>query len=528
MAMTGNPEELAPRARLLLAFKTALITLLVGGAAFAVFRGSARDTLSGSITALIITEYVLCLGAYIVINRASRFLGLYWMVFTAVDLAVTTVLLLLTGGVDSIYTVLYLVALLSAAFVLDTRLTGIFWLSSLFLYFIVVFFSFQGKGPDKLPSLIIRAALYVSALSSVGFLSVSLVRRLQETERLVKEGQRRLSRMEVNHRRVLEVMGDPVIIVDGQLSVAGYNERAESFFGEQIGEGINFGDLIPWFSADGPPLQQGTMTKGGRQYHLELVCSPYEVAGREGKVIVVRDRTELVEMEREMERKERMAAIGRLASTLAHELRNPMASIRGSMELLFMVEEPDERHRLRDIVFREIDRLDSLVSDLLTYARERDISPTAHDLSRLVDETFFLLLQDPLTSGRTLTTDGESVRAMVDPAAFRQILMNLVRNSLEACSESAVRVSVSLDGDWAVVRVHDDGPGISPEILDKIFEPFFTTREKGTGLGLAVVKTLMERMGGRITLEDSEQGVTWRLEFVAASDQVHDRTEKNE
>jgi two-component system sensor histidine kinase PilS (NtrC family) len=227
-------------------------------------------------------------------------------------------------------------------------------------------------------------------------------------------------------------------------------------------------------------------------------------------VINFQDLTELRRMEHEVRRAERMATVGQLAAGVAHEIRNPLASISGSVELLRQGPQltGDDR-ALMEIVTREIDRLNGLISQLLEYASPRPRQVVDFDLAVLLEETVRVFQQDKNFAEVevTLSGTGAPVPIAADPAKVRQVAWNLLRNGAEAAAQGGrhVHLSVAADADAAVIEIDDDGPGIPADLAPRIFDPFFTTKKRGTGLGLATCHAIVTEHGGSIEVA-SEAG----------------------
>ncbi len=214
------------------------------------------------------------------------------------------------------------------------------------------------------------------------------------------------------------------------------------------------------------------------------------------------------------EEAERLAGLGRLAAGLAHEIRNPLGGIAGSIELLRTSPGLSEEDRkLCEIIQREADRLNDLVGDMVELARPRAPHLQDIDVAELATDVVVLAGRSGRGGDVRVRYEGErSARIRADPAQVRQVLWNLVRNAVQASTagdEVRVRVAAAPEGELAI-EVSDRGVGIPPEAREKIFDAFFTTRSHGTGVGLAVVKRIVEGHGWRIEVEGVE-GVTFRV-----------------
>jgi signal transduction histidine kinase len=199
-------------------------------------------------------------------------------------------------------------------------------------------------------------------------------------------------------------------------------------------------------------------------------------------------------------RAQHLAILGEMAAKVAHEIRNPLAIIRGSAELL--AEEAGEPGARRSaVILDEVSRLDHLVGDFLSLARESPLVVAPFDLVSLVRETVERFAAAGAGGTRVRLDDlPDSLVVRGDAARLRQALVNLLRNGCDASPGGTVEVSVRRDGTRAAVQVRDDGPGVPPGLREHLFEPFFSTKEGGTGLGLAVARQILERHGGTLNL----------------------------
>ena len=241
--------------------------------------------------------------------------------------------------------------------------------------------------------------------------------------------------------------------------------------------------------------------------------------GRKGNILLFQDVTELTEIEREMKRVEGLALVGELAAGIAHEIRNPMASISGSIQMLKEELETDKvNRRLMDIILREIDRLNHLVNDFLKYARPKPIDLHEFHLNQLIAESLELLKNSgKWNKNIELKIELDSMdKILSDPAQIRQVIWNIFLNAIEAMPlEGTLFVKTKSvttktygdkESDMIEITVRDSGKGFSEKALKQMFSPFFTTKEEGSGLGLAMVKQIVEGLKGNIYGHNSSEG----------------------
>lgn len=248
----------------------------------------------------------------------------------------------------------------------------------------------------------------------------------------------------------------------------------------------------------------------------------------------------LEKTQEKVRRAEKLAAVGKLAAGVAHEIRNPLSSIRGFAKFLShtLKDRPEEKE-YADIMVREVDRINKVVSDLLTYARPMALARTRVDLAELVDHTLRLVSADAGNRSITIVRHipDHLNQLWLDPGQITQALLNLLLNSLQAVDENGrIEVAAGLDSASGLLHlwVEDDGGGVDPGDLDKILDPFFTTRDKGTGLGLAIVHKIVENHQGELRIFSPVPGKTGGTRIsllipgtVRRKEKVQDETENS-
>jgi PAS domain S-box-containing protein len=323
---------------------------------------------------------------------------------------------------------------------------------------------------------------------------------------------------------VLDGLKDAVIVLDRETIMRRVNPAAERLLGrpakELLGRPcretpcIHLGRLAE--DEILPPVQELDIqaSDGSKRPSLVSVSHVRDANGRVvGRALVLRDLSRLKLLETQTRRAENVSALGRLTAAVAHEVRNPLNSIAVGVQRLQREFKPAEREndyeRLTSIVSEEVERLDAIVDRFLDLARAPQVRTQNADLAGLVRDALPLLARGAPEGVEVVAELEPTPTAQVDPTAMRQILLNLVRNGIEAVQpRGTVRVSTSQLGDAVVLTVSDDGPGVAPQDRDRVFEFGFTTKPAGTGMGLPIVQRLVTEMGGAIDVDDAPGGGT--------------------
>lgn len=257
----------------------------------------------------------------------------------------------------------------------------------------------------------------------------------------------------------------------------------------------------------------GTISGWLDHYSYPLVDT--ETGNMDGVVVYARDITEKIKVEQEMARLERLNLVGEMAASIGHEVRNPMTTVRGFLQMLRGREEGVRYRDYYNLMIEELDRANSIITQFLTLARNKPVDLKAQNLNTVIRTLSPLITASAINSRIEVETElGDIPDMLFNEKEIRQLLLNLVRNGLEAMEPGGVlEIKTFTEGDEVVLSVKDQGKGIMPELLHRIGTPFFTTKDMGTGLGLAVCYSIATRHSASINLETSPAGTTFNVRF---------------
>jgi len=440
-----------------------------------------------------------------------------------------------TGGIASGFTFLFDLWVIVAAVVLGGR-SGFFWAGGAAGVMLALTGLMHSEVLASLPDQLAPAAsteetLYflginVVSLFVVAALVTSLVARLERTGRGLERERARRADLAALHADTIRSLTVGLATTGPNAEILSINPEGLSILGLQ-GQQVEDEALGRWLP-DIEPLLSDSSARGvrghgtaidarGTRFPIEYTVNPLLGADgvRRGSIVVFNDLTKVRKLEAEIESSRRLAALGELAASLAHEIRNPLSAISGSFQMLGSRPGLNEEDRsLSDIIARELGRMERLVGDMLDYARPRDPTRQTSDIGRLAREVVTAFSVGPEAEGRVveLREQGD-LMIEVDGGQVRQVLWNLLRNASQATEDGdAIKVVASGDERTVVLEVSDTGRGIAPEQISRIFDPFFSTRELGLGLGLALCRRIAESHGGRIEAAPGEQrGSVFRL-----------------
>jgi two-component system sensor histidine kinase PilS (NtrC family) len=370
----------------------------------------------------------------------------------------------------------------------------------------------------------------------VGLLAAKLAHRQAVSDVQLAAATRSLADLRALHERIVESIRSGVVTTDLQGHIYTFNAAAEEITGYRLSEvrghdaSMFFGDMSRQINdslnaaATGkvsPRFQADCLTPNGLALRLGFTIAPLfaEFGETSGMVITFQDLTDVRALEETSRRQDRMAAVGRMAASIAHEIRNPLAAMRGSIQMLHAEMDGDtEQAQLMEIILRESDRLNKIVADYLNYARPRPAELKNVDIKTLIADTFRLLRNsDEIIDGHVLEEDLPERPAIVsgDPEQLKQVCWNIARNALKAMPDGGTfRVSLQqADDNRLRISFMDNGYGMTPEQVEHLFEPF-TSTTGGTGLGLSIVYQIIRDHSGTINVRSRERaGTTITIEL---------------
>jgi two-component system sensor histidine kinase PilS (NtrC family) len=460
----------------------------------------------------------------------KRLVQLYLQI--AVDLLLTTILVAYTRGVESAFVSFYLLIIIYCSLTLGRNGGMVGSALSTLLYAGIIaanhlgFIGSSSTGGNTSQATF-RISAHVIGFWAVAYLGTYLHHRLQIVEWELKEKIDSLTQLQRLNEHIVSSIRSGLITTDLEGRIAVFNIAAQELTGRNIQEmfgkpielliGKTFWDRILHSDLlqNPRPLRHEEWIEipGEPRRYLGFSVSPLVDQNQQslGYIISFQDLTEIMRLEEEIRLKDRMAAIGKMAAGIAHEIRNPLTSMRGSVEILRShANLPAKDERLLDILIRESDRLNKFVEDFLSYARPKQYTKRSIDLVPVLRDSVTLLrnnLEIRETHSVNLNIEAQSIRIQGSADQLKQVFWNLAQNAIRAMPNGG-ELKIALrktSGTIGEIVFQDNGIGMSQEEKDQIFQPFQSGFKGGLGLGLSIIFQIMEDHRGRISFE-SEKG----------------------
>lgn len=508
-------DSLVRKLKTLIAIRVFFVTVLLG--TFFIFRiGYEVFPFPTAVLHLVAVLYGLSILYALLMGRVdSRRLAHAQIIL---DDVTVVALIFLTGGIESWFSSLMLVMVIAAAIVLG-RKAGYF--NAIFLsilYGVLVDLQFYGLLPlPHDPLLTEKDFLYnifshMLGLYLAAYLMGYLVSRIEKKETFIED-------LTLFNREVIENTPSGLFTTDLAGRIQVFNRAAEEITGRNrayaIGENVS--QVFPFMKrlVEGARMEDVIEDRGKEKILGLTVSKMKDAKGSDiGFIGVFQDLTELKTLAEEIKQKEKWATIGELSANMAHEIRNPLASLTGSIEMLReRAVSTEKKEKLMSIALSEMDRLSHIIGDFLTYSRPSVIEEAECDLSAILDKTLDLLRSKSPTGIVIKKNYPSPLPIRADQPKLEQVFLNLGLNALEAMpSGGIIGVSANRRDGNVEITFTDSGCGIPLEEQEKVFYPFHTTKAEGTGLGLSIVRRIIEDHKGKVLLQSSPgAGTTFRI-----------------
>ena len=551
-APVPDSQGMVRRIRWLMGLRLVVVIIFLGSATFIQIKEEPPFSMAPLYTLIFLTFFFSLIFS-LLLNRVRQ-LELFCYVQIGCDLLLETGLIHYTGGLESGFSFIYIFSIIAGASLLRRRgsllvasVSSILFggLVNLELYRILPHVRlFDSKWPYQSGYAFFLVFVNIAAYFLVALLSSHLAERLREAGMKLEQRSADLYDLQSLYRDVVANISSGLITLNRNGQIMSFNQAAEAMTGysreemigkswkespfsqsEQIFAYLEEGASFP----SGPSSEIQIRRKDDKWVPIGIGLSA--LRDGEGKTVgliaIFRDLTERKKMEAQLRRADRLGAVGRVAAGIAHEIRNPLAAISSSLQLLreeATLSQGDQR--LLDIVLQEAERLKLISGQFLDFVRPKFAPLRTLELNSLLEEMAFLLEKssDPASRSRiSLEKSPSPVYLEADPDQIKQMTWNISLNALEAMpqgGELKIRLKDQRDANSSILlEFLDQGEGIAPGRMEHIFDPFYTTKEGGTGLGLSVAQKIVDSLGGRIEVESRlGEGTTFRVFLRLNSD----------
>jgi two-component system, NtrC family, sensor histidine kinase PilS len=505
------------------ALRVIVTTTLLGAGVIIYLKNGSRN--EAFFLALIMAfVYLLSLLYFLLYPIFEGHTKLFSTVQIALDIMLASSVISVTGGKSSPFIFLYALIIIFAN-ITFTRIAGyIAAAASGFLYILIVLYQFHIEFPlsfnKLLPILWGEKGFVYTSFNIAGFLLIALFsgylsERIHLAGKELRESGESLRFLKDLHENIIQSLSSGVITLDLEGRLISINKTALEILGiiskdELIGKELSY--LIPELGVKellSKRREEIPYSTNGKKLTLGFSSSILRDSKEEAKghIIIFQDLTEIKRLEERLRFSEKMAFLGQLAAGLAHEVRNPLSIISGSIEVLSNDVKPSEENlRLLMVATQEVEKLNLLVEDFLLLTSPIQKLAASVDVSRIICETVESFLSTSRKNGFEVVMDTQKeLYVQADFPQLKQVVWDLLLNARQAMPNGGkIIVEAHLEEESVVIKISDEGCGIDEKNISKIFEPFFTTKEVGTGLGLAIAQKIIEGYDGSINVVSSE------------------------
>jgi two-component system sensor histidine kinase PilS (NtrC family) len=513
--MSADAATLRKKIKALIVFRVVFVTLLLGSSFL--FKGYEKLLNVHALSYLIISLYALTIIYSLLLGKIKNLVAFAYTQLL-LDVIFEIMLIYITGGIESWFSFTLILTIISSSIILNKRAGYITATCSSILYGVLINLQFYtllpmiSEGITEEKDYLYNIFIHIISFYLVAYLSGYLSSRLEKTVMKLEEKDIDLRDLEFFNREVVESLSSGLFTTDTAGNVLIFNRTAEKITGikKRAVIGHRMDTVVPFFKF---PFTVGrredTIMVNGTNKMIGINISTLKGIDENirGYIGIFQDLTQMKKLEAEMKQKEKMATIGELSSNIAHEIRNPLASLKGSIEMLKedTVGEGYKK-KLMEIALKEMERLNRIITDFLTYSRPTPPEFKRFELHSMLDETIELLKHvEQNKVGVSIRKDySGTLEVNADPQKIRQVFWNLGINAIEAMPDGGELVISTRNTDRVVeITFKDFGVGIDRKDTERIFYPFFTTKEQGTGLGLSIAYRIIEEHKGSINVNSS-------------------------